>query len=113
MICALVQNDIVVDCPVELTDEQIQDYAGRFQAVVSIEGLDPSPKKGWHYVNGSMIDPDNVGSGGVALITNFAFYNRFTPTERATFEGFMDAGPPPYKYVARDFKTSISSAMFS
>lgn len=107
MICALIQDNIVVDCPVTLDESQVQEYAGRYQSVFAIDGLDPIPKVGWHYVDGKLLDPDSVGNGGKVLLTRFAFFNRFSPAERAALEGFMDVGPSPYKYAARDFKTAL------
>lgn len=50
MLCALIQDDIVVECPIELNESEIQNYAGRYQSVFAIENLDPIPKVGWHKV---------------------------------------------------------------
>jgi len=107
MKCAIVQNNIVIQVPIELDEQGVQEYASRYQVVIDVESLDPVPKVGWHYVNGQLIDPYSIAYNGAALLTRFAFFSRFTSSEMINLEGFMDAGPIPYRYVARYFKTSL------
>lgn len=110
MICALIQDNIVVDCPVTLDESQVQEYASRFQCVFQIDGLDPIPKNGWHYIEGKLLDPDGVGNGGIALMTRFAFRNRFTINEKAALNGFIRKGPEPYCYIAEAMRDDLLSA---
>jgi hypothetical protein len=101
MICALIQDDIVVECPIDLNDIDIQEYAKRYQSVFSIENLDPIPKVGWHKIGNKLLDPDMSGNGGVIYITREGFISRFTDAELVALEVFMDVGPSPYKYYVR------------
>lgn len=106
MLCVVIKDQIVIEGPLDFTEDQIQDKA-QINTVISVEGFDPIPKIGWHYVGGKLIDPYLVGNSGVALLSRFAFFNRFTVEEWAALEGFMDVGPSPYKYIARAFKTAL------
>ena len=112
MKCVIINNSIVTIGPIELSESEIQEYGYKNDLVYCVENIDPVPNLGWHYINGILVDPDNVGNSGVVLLTQFAFFNRFTITEMANFEGFMDAGPTPYKYMARGFKTALMIASY-
>ena len=112
MICALIQDDIVVVCPVDLNDDQIQEYSGRYQRVVSIDGADPIPKNGWHYIAGKLIDPDMVGNGGLVFLTREGFISRFTDAELVGLEVFMDIGHPTYKYYVRALNTRLTRTTY-
>lgn len=111
MKCALIINQVVHEIA-DLDENGIHEAWKRADLVIAIEGLDPLPAVGWHYVNNVFSDPDALGNGGVALLTKFAFFNRFTIDEVTALEGFMDAGPSPYKYTARALKTSLMVATY-
>jgi len=53
---ALVNNNKVERIDEVDSEDDIRD-ANRFQAVISLDGVDPEPQLGWLFVNGGLISP--------------------------------------------------------
>lgn len=87
MICALVQNSVVVGV-VELTEEQTAYFSSQFEAIVDCTSMMPMPQIGWAF-NGQTISGTSVSK----KITKLAMNQRFTVAEMLGLMNYVNANP--------------------
>lgn len=87
MICALIQNNLVVGV-IDLTEDQTQLFGSVFEQIIDVTNYIPQPQIGWAF------DGINISGSNVSLkITRLAMNQRFTTTEMLTIMTYVNANP--------------------
>lgn len=103
MLCALIQDNIVIDQQ-ELPDElAIQELLKTHQFVNIIDGLDPVPQVGWTFDGQKYIDPHGIAKPK-RFITKEKFLSRFTDDEICNIEDFSKTASPYAKAIRASLK---------
>lgn len=87
MLCALIQNDLVVGV-VDLSDDEINLFNPHYEQIVDVSNLMPVPQIGWAFT-GSTI----VGTNVSKKITRLAMNQRFTTGEMLGLLTYINTNP--------------------
>ena len=109
MLCALVQNNIVVDIQT-IPDDGGASYAliaSEYQAAIDITSMVPQPQIGWQFTGNSLV------TNGVVqmVITRLAFRERFTTSELISIVAGIAAGGTT-GYILEVLRENIQTATF-
>lgn len=83
MLCALIQNNLVVGSPREMTEDEIVSLMPHYQQIIDVTNFNPPPSDGWIFNGRSFDPPPGVDGSPRMIITRLAFRSRFSMQEKA------------------------------
>lgn len=104
MLCALIQNNLVVDVK-DLSASQIESVGSFYEAIVNVAGVSPAPQVGWTYDGVSLSPPG-------WRITKLGIRQRFTMTELINITKASNPTDSTYQPVVQVLMGNLSVATF-
>lgn len=88
MLCAVINENNVVNAVMELQEYQIQELSKIFPLVIDVTNMNPTPKVGWVFSGNTIVNPNPY-----KRVSKLAFRQRFTVPELIGIINAMNSNP--------------------